>query len=450
MELVNIIIDDRTQALETQSFNRVLVVDVTKPINYQETDQVSGFVGINPEDVAYDRVSNILQQNIQSVALFGFNATVANVAEYMETLDLTRFMHINIATLDKDLFKAFAEWCGANKKFINFTPAIADGVVVADDAEAIDMAEQLALDVNSANAILLMHRGTIDIYENARKATDEVFTEGSSTPDVYQFTTNDVDRANYDKQILVVEIQTTNLNAVEIRLDSDLEALPVKKVVLGSVVDLEPGDFEVGRKYVLKSIKTPTSFYWVVVEEYSPAEQYDLASGYIGQFAPLDVGSTTGAFKQVNGVPVNYYSKPNQARAEATNKLNWIQPHAGATLVMDGKTTFGTYFDNEVGKVWLEAKLQEALGALLVRTNRYAKLPFTLDGKALIDTTIREVVRLAETQGFLVPGTTTIEIPNPNQLPVNDKGNRVWAGIKVSSTIQGAVHQLRITYVLSL
>lgn len=450
MELVKIIIDDRTQALETQSFNRVLVIDVTKPINYQEADQVSAFVGVNPEDEAYSRVSNILQQNVQSVALFGFNATVSNIAEYMETLDITRFIHVNIATTNKELFKAFTAWCGANKKFINFTPAIADGVVVTDDAEAIDMAEQLALDVNSANAIILMHRGTIDIYENARKTVEETFIEGSGAPDEYQFTTTDTDRVNYDKQILIVNIGNTNLNAVEIRLDSDIESLPVKKVVLGSTVDLEAGDFEVGRKYVLKAVKTLTSFYWVVVEEYSPSEQYDLASGYIGQFAPLDVGSTTGAFKQVNGVPVNYYSKPNQARAEATNKLNWIQPHAGATLVMDGKTTFGTYFDNEVGKVWLEAKLQEALGALLVRTNRYAKLPFTLDGKALIDTTIREVVRLAETQGFLVPGTTSIEIPNPNQLPVNDKGNRIWAGIKVSSTIQGAVHQLKITYVLSL
>ena len=451
MEIVNIQIDDRTQALDTQAFNKVMVVDVTKRVNYQEADQVSAFVGILPTDESYVRLTNILEQQKQTVALVGFEATPTNIAEHMEQLDTTRFMHINVATHNEELFKAFTSWCGANDRFISFTPAIPDGIIIKDDAEAIESADMLAQEVNSANAIILMHRGTIDPYENARRAFEGSFVEGDSDiPDIYTFTTDDVDREQYERQAVVIDVPETNINKVAIKLDSDLSELPLRKLVNGVVTELDSGDLETGIKYVIKSVKLGGLFYWVLVEEYKPAQQYDLASGYIGQFAPIEIGATTSAFKQVNGMPVNYYSVPNQAKTEATNRLNWIQSSYGLSITMDGRTTFKSYLDNEVGKVWLKIKLNEALGGLLVRTNRYAKIPFTNIGKALIDSTLREVIALAERQGFLTPNTTVINIPNPAQIPVNDKGIRTWSGIEVISTIQGAVHQLKVTYVLNL
>lgn len=179
-------------------------------------------------------------------------------------------------------------------------------------------------------------------------------------------------------------------------------------------------------------------------------EQYDLASGYIGALAPISIGSTTSAFKQVNGCPKNYYAPAAQSAVEAEGNMNWIQNTVGVNIVMEGKTTAGTYLDIEMSKIWLKYKLEESLSSLLIRTSNKGKIPFTLDGRAQIDQALREVCSQAATQGIIVPESVVIYVPTPAELMAVDRASRIWKNIKITATVQGAVHVIEITFVLNV
>ncbi len=344
-EIVKIIIQDQTQALATRDLNTILVLSVTKAIAYQEASDITSFTGVVSTDAVYTQLENVFKQYSQMVALYGVNggAVDADVTASLNELDKDNFTFVVMDSLDTTLVEEVKDWCSTNEKFFGFTPAIANGTTIADDATAIGNAITLANSWNDPKAIILCHKGTLD-----------------ATP-----------------------------------------------------------------------------------------KQYDYASAFMGRFAPVALG-TTSAYKQTVGTPINMYSNSDITTLFNSDKINGLRKSMGVYFNWEGRTTFGTYLDNEYNKLWLKVKLQEALTGLLIRTNESSKLGFDLDSKTKIHNEIQNVVTQAENGKIIVVNSTTITVPSPDELPINDKGERVWTNIKVSSIIVGAVHRMEVTYLLTL
>lgn len=153
------------------------------------------------------------------------------------------------------------------------------------------------------------------------------------------------------------------------------------------------------------------------------------------------VGSTTWAFKQLNGVSATNHSENVITALDAKN-VNFYRTVAGVHITDSGKMVGGEWVDNIVGTRWLTARIQEAVFGLLVRTK---KVPYTSAGVTMIEAQIRSVLNQAVTNGLISPAPAyTVTSPNVLVASINDKANRTLQTFSFVATLQGAVHKVVI------
>lgn len=169
---------------------------------------------------------------------------------------------------------------------------------------------------------------------------------------------------------------------------------------------------------------------------------YNLHAGWVGQYAVNNVGTVTCAHQVINGCPINYYEPADQTQIESGKNMNWIQDMAGVNITKNGNTTSGTFIDVHQSKFWLQDKVDIAYAQLIVGGK---KVPFTLDGKGLIFNTLTSVMNQAGNDGIVDPSSTVITVPNPLDVPTNDRANRNWTGIKIDCRLTGSAHSFETT-----
>lgn len=174
---------------------------------------------------------------------------------------------------------------------------------------------------------------------------------------------------------------------------------------------------------------------------YSP----DAATEYpdVAWLWPLNsvVGSTTWAFKQLNGVSATNHSENVITALDAKN-VNFYRTVAGVNITDSGKMVGGSWVDETVGTRWLTARIQEAVFGLLVRTK---KVPYTSAGVTMVEAQIRSVLNQAITNGLISPAPAyTVTSPNVLTASINDKANRILGDFSFVATLQGAVHKVVI------
>jgi len=174
--------------------------------------------------------------------------------------------------------------------------------------------------------------------------------------------------------------------------------------------------------------------------------QVYLASGICGLLAPKDPGSATWALKTPNTITVNEYAPADETLLLADN-INIFTEEYGRGITQDGTATNGSYLDITRAKYWLRYRLQEELALLFMNRD---KVPFTVVGQTLIKNAIQKVINVADRMGILVEEKTAVLVPDPDVLLTNDKANRVWNGIEIETTVQGAVHSISLKIILSV
>jgi len=162
---------------------------------------------------------------------------------------------------------------------------------------------------------------------------------------------------------------------------------------------------------------------------------------WAGKMLPTDPGSATWAFKKLNNVVADDYTKTERVFIENTTvKGNHYVSEASIGITRPGKMFGGEWIDVVRGIDWLEARLQERLFTLLVNS---PKVPYTEAGFGLVVAEIRGQLREAEARGLIDAGWTVTYLPVLSQSTA-DRAARIARSFEFQARLQGAIHQINL------
>lgn len=166
------------------------------------------------------------------------------------------------------------------------------------------------------------------------------------------------------------------------------------------------------------------------------------------------IGTITWKWKSPTGVSASNFTL-TQLNTIRTNKGQTFSERSGIVYSDEGITTGGEYIDVVMSRDYIKARLGEALFALQMKVG---KIPFDDSGGAMLENSIREVLRHAGKLGIIARAISeedkklsdegeymyTVNVPARSEVPENDRAERKWSGITFSFTLAGAVHKTQI------
>lgn len=175
-------------------------------------------------------------------------------------------------------------------------------------------------------------------------------------------------------------------------------------------------------------------------------EQY-FDAGVAGKLAPLTVGSWTGKFQTIAGVANTQFLTGDISAIHAEN-ANTYTKKMGILQTSEGIASDGTFFDIQVSKDWLEARITENISQLLYAGS--TRVPYDDGGIAQIVNRLKQVLQQAFKQGIIASDSKgnplySVSYPLRKDIPVNDRANRKLINVEFEATISGAVHNVNIT-----
>jgi len=148
-------------------------------------------------------------------------------------------------------------------------------------------------------------------------------------------------------------------------------------------------------------------------------------------------GQATWAYKRLSGVGADTYSATERTQIEAVH-ANHYTSEAAIGITRPGKAFGGEWIDVVIGLAWLEARLQEDIFALFVTE---PKIPYTDEGIAQIESTVRGVLRQAERNKLIDAGWTITKLAAADQT-TGDRAARIYGGLEFVVRLSGAIHFL--------
>lgn len=177
----------------------------------------------------------------------------------------------------------------------------------------------------------------------------------------------------------------------------------------------------------------------------SPADMFGAA--WLGRVLPLDPGSETWKFKTLSGVNPVTSTSTHRTNIRA-KKANTYQTVAGRNITWEGTMCDGDFVDTTRGIDWLEDDMTKAVFAALARAD---KIPYTNAGVALIENEIRGSLSRAVNAGILSDDPApVITVPKVADVASSDRALRLLPDVKWSGTLQGAIHKVEISGVISV
>lgn len=175
---------------------------------------------------------------------------------------------------------------------------------------------------------------------------------------------------------------------------------------------------------------------------YHPDTAEALAAAVAGRFLPEDPGSETWALKTLSGVTAPKLSATHIANLRAKN-CGFYSTVAGRSIVLDGKTASGEWIDVIRGRDALQVDMQARIIARLTDPT-VKKIAFTDAGLSIIAGEVRASLARFETKGFLVPGSSVVNVPKASSIAPNDRAARKATGITFAASLAGAIHVVQI------
>lgn len=216
------------------------------------------------------------------------------------------------------------------------------------------------------------------------------------------------------------------------------------------------------------------AIFWITdVNAYDPSKSTDLASvlklanrnrsavvwhatptggadypdaAWMGEGFPYEPGSSTWAYKTLNGVTPDTILA-SQETALKNKNCNYYMTVGGVSITQEGKVASGEYIDIIIGTDWIEARLREAVYSALVN-NR--KIPYDDTGIAMIEGLVKGVLNEAASKGILQADSIAVTVPKYADIPQADKLARKLPDVKFSALYQGAIHSVTINGTISV
>jgi len=171
-----------------------------------------------------------------------------------------------------------------------------------------------------------------------------------------------------------------------------------------------------------------------------------LECAWAGKMLPTDPGSATWALKNMNAVTADALTS-NQSKNARDKFCNTYELIAQIGVTRDGKVADNEYIDIIRGVDWLVNTIQLAMYSMLLNS---PKIPYTQNGLAIVESILRTSLNQGIRVGFLASDPAPyITIPKIQDIPVEDKQNRILNNVEFQATPAGAIQQLVITGRLS-
>ena len=199
------------------------------------------------------------------------------------------------------------------------------------------------------------------------------------------------------------------------------------------------GGFTFSSASAIPSLGTNYSFS-IINQSADSVKQYANAS-WLSNMLGRDVGSYNPAYLTLEVTDTSSLSATDEAllRAGDANQYSTI---GGVDVTYDGKAGNGGWIDTYINVLWLQARIQEDIFALMAAKD---KIPFTDAGIALVTNELSRRLQIAEDQGVLAAEPKfVINAPLAADVPAADKSNRLLTGITFTAYTQGAVNLVQI------
>lgn len=182
--------------------------------------------------------------------------------------------------------------------------------------------------------------------------------------------------------------------------------------------------------------------------------QYHLAANtdeyahtsWVGEGSPFDPGSSTWAYKTLKGVTADKLTTGQKSAAWGKN-CNTYTTVGGVSITEKGVVASGEFIDILDGIDWIESRLQETVFGSLVNLR---KIPYDDSGIQMIRGLVKSVLDEAGRKGILQGDTIEVTAPKYKDIPSADRMARHLPDIKFTALLQGAIHTVAISGVVSV
>lgn len=172
---------------------------------------------------------------------------------------------------------------------------------------------------------------------------------------------------------------------------------------------------------------------------------YFPSARWFGRQLPKTPGTETWALVTLLGLPTDDLTASERTALKAKN-ANFYARMGGAGRMLGGKNggilASGRFVDLERFRVSLNSEIQRAELATLTNND---KVPMDNIGLAMLGAAIRTVLKSRETLRALRAGSSIVTVPDIDEIPAEDRAERIASGLEWDAIYTGATHKARIT-----
>ena len=188
-----------------------------------------------------------------------------------------------------------------------------------------------------------------------------------------------------------------------------------------------------------------TSGYKRTAAVFHPAPAEMNGAAWLGSRLPYDPGSETWKFANLPSVDPVSTTSTWRTNIRAKNGNVYITT-AGRSIMVEGTMADGGFIDTQRGLDFLSDDLQKSVFEVLAAAT---KVPFTDAGIALVVNAMRASLKRAFGAG-VINADFSITFPKASAVSSTNKGLRILPNLKFSATLQGAIHKVIISGVVSV
>lgn len=183
----------------------------------------------------------------------------------------------------------------------------------------------------------------------------------------------------------------------------------------------------------------------VLYHKAAAGDEYSHAS-WLGEGSPFDPGSSTWAYKTLKGVSSDKLTTAQKSAAWGKN-CNTYTTVGGVAITEKGVVASGEFIDILDGIDWIESRLQETVFGSLANLR---KISYDDAGIQMLRGLVKSVLDEAGRKGILQGDTIEVTVPKYKDIPQADRLARRLPDVKFTALLQGAIHSVAISGVVSV
>lgn len=169
------------------------------------------------------------------------------------------------------------------------------------------------------------------------------------------------------------------------------------------------------------------------------------AAAWVGSRISYAPGSATWKFANLDGVTAYGGTATHRANMVAKN-INFYETTAGRGIMSEGVTASGEFIDKMRNLDFLEDDVTKSIFELLSGS---PIVPMSNSGIAQVETVLRGSLTRAANMG-IIDADFTITVPLVSDISSANRGIRLLPDVKFSCRLQGAIHKVNVTGVVSV